>query len=303
MTCSRWSNGQACAVIVTYYPESDFQDFLVKISEQIPAIVIVDNGSTGESIEMLRSLAHEGITLFELGRNTGLGVALNYGLEKVISRGFGWAVLFDQDSEPIDDMLGCFSAILSKHPEPDKIAMVGSKYVDRNKNPTANNKAMFLQNKLWVQKRRVITSGCFISLQAYKAIGPFREDFFIDAIDHEYCYRAGMKDWIVLETAIPLLSHSVGCYRKHRFLWKEIWRSHHSAMRCYFMTRNRMLLARERRHYGKLLRGGFKVLENVLLILMFEENKAAKIRATLAGYVNGVLNRAIIPDWIQLDKR
>lgn len=292
-----------CAVVVTYFPDASFKNYLAEIRAQFDATIIVDNGSGGAPLAMIRSLEGETVSLFELGRNTGLGSALNFGIEKAKRREYAWVALFDQDTLPICDMVLCFSDILKDYPKPRDVALIGSKFLDRNKLPALPQQSKTDGKSMWVEKRRVITSGTLLSTVAFEAIGPFREDFFIDSIDHEYCYRARRKGWKILKSSQPLISHSVGNYKRHRLLWFDIWRSHHSAMRCYFMARNQMLIAWEYRQYARLLRGGFKVLKNLFFILLFEEDKSNKIKASLAGYVDGIMNKAAMPGWVQRDIR
>lgn len=291
-------SGSVCAVIVTYRPEAEFAGYLEAIRSQFHPVILVDNGSAGAALAMLRRLAGADVLLLEQGRNTGLGAALNAGMREARARGFRWAVLFDQDTQPTGDMPSRFADILADHPAAENVAIIGSRFQDRNR-PAASPERAEAGGPLWVDKRRVITSGSLLSLAAYEALGPFREDLFIDFVDHEFCHRAKHAGWSVLQTAATLLSHSVGNYRRHSLLGLTIWRSHHSAVRCFFMTRNRMLLARERGQYGKLLRGGFRALEDIGLILLFEEDKAAKVRATLAGCVAGIRQDTVLPDWLK----
>ena len=301
MTIPRIDYVMPCAIIVTFNPDPVFRNYLEKIRSRFAITFIVDNGSKGKSLEMLKGLPPDNIRLLEMGWNTGLGTALNHGVSTAKAEGYRWAVLFDQDTEPLEDMVRYFSNILSEHPTPEKIAIIGSRFQDRNRESyVRSNSPKASDNSCsWREKRRVITSGSLISMEAYGAIGPFREDLFIDSIDHEYCYRARMKGWCVLQTTQTLVSHSVGNYKKYSLLGIEIWRSHHSAVRCFFITRNRMLLARERREYGKLLGGVFDAVKNSLLVLLFEEDKLGKIRANLSGYVAGATENNSIPDWIR----
>lgn len=301
MTIARLDSGMVCAIIVTFNPDPVFRSYLDKIRARFIFTFIVDNGSKGASTEMLRSLSASNVRLLEMGRNTGLGTALNHGVCVAGAKGYRWAVLFDQDTEPLEDMARYFSTILSEHPRPERVAVIGSRFHDRNRGPHApTDPSQESDNRCsWRERRRVITSGSLISMDAYEAIGPFREDLFIDSIDHEYCYRARMKGWSVLQSSETLVSHSVGNYKKHRLLGIEIWRSHHSAVRCFFIARNRMLLARERGEYSKLLGGATDVIRNSLLVLLFEEDKLAKIRATISGYLSGVSMDSSIPEWIK----
>lgn len=290
--------GRLCAIVVSYFPGAGFAEYLHGIQSQCDCVVIVDNGSTGPSHDLLLGLRGGTVRLHEMGRNTGLGAALNQGIAQARTLGYDWVILFDQDSLPLSDMAACFSGILAAHPAPDEVAIVGSAFIDRNRHP-APKRQQAPDSAPWREKRRVITSGMLLSLEAFDAIGPFREDFFIDTIDHEFSYRARRKGWRVLQTAVPLLAHSVGHYRPHRFLGRTVWRSHHSALRCYFMTRNPMILAREERAFAKLARGAAKALANILFILLFEEDKARKARATLCGCLHGLAGRTAMPEWIR----
>ncbi|MCC6657722.1 MAG: glycosyltransferase family 2 protein [Rhodocyclaceae bacterium] len=289
--------GRLCAIVVSYFPDARFAEYLRGIQTQCDSVIIVDNGSSGPSRDLLRGLHGGRVCLHEMGRNTGLGAALNQGIAQARGLGYPWVLLFDQDSLPLADMAACFAGILAVHPRPERIALIGSRFIDRNReSPPSPQPA---QGPAWSEQRRVITSGMLLALDAYDDIGPFREDFFIDTIDHDFCYRARRKGWLILKTDDALLSHSVGHYRRHRFLGLEVWRSHHSALRCYFMTRNPMILAREERAYAKLARGAVKALKNAFLVLLLEEDKAGKIRATLAGCAHGLAGRTAMPAWIR----
>jgi len=290
--------GRLCAIVVSYFPEAGFAECLHGIQSQCDCVIIVDNGSTEQSHDLLLGLRGGIVRLHEMGRNTGLGAALNQGIAQARALGYDWVILFDQDSLPLSDMAACFSGILASHPAPDEVAIVGSAFIDRNRQP-APKRQHPPDSAPWREKRRVITSGMLLSLEAFEDIGPFREEFFIDTIDHEYCYRARRKGWRILQSTAPLLAHSVGHYRPHRFLGRVVWRSHHSALRCYFMTRNPMILAREERAFARLSRGAAKALTNILFIMLFEEDKARKTRATLSGCMHGLAGRTAMPKWIR----
>lgn len=43
---------------------------------------------------------------------------------------------------------------------------------------------------LFRERKTLITSGMLIPLSLFGKIGMFREDYFIDSVDHEFCLRA-----------------------------------------------------------------------------------------------------------------
>ncbi len=52
----------------------------------------------------------------------------------------------------------------------------------------------------------IISSGSLLNLEIFDQVGPFREDFFIDAIDIEWCFRAwawGYSCWIDSAISMP----------------------------------------------------------------------------------------------------
>jgi rhamnosyltransferase len=54
------------------------------------------------------------------------------------------------------------------------------------------------------------TSGSLISIEAFREIGPFREDYFIDGIDLEWCFRAWSKGYSCWLSTDTTMEHTVG---------------------------------------------------------------------------------------------
>jgi len=66
------------------------------------------------------------------------------------------------------------------------------------------------QGKLYFEKDVVQMSGSLLSLMAFKEIGPFREEFFIDSIDADYCLRLRKKGYKIIVACQAQMKHSVG---------------------------------------------------------------------------------------------
>ena len=56
----------------------------------------------------------------------------------------------------------------------------------------------------------MITSGSLLALAVFRRVGPMREDFFIDAVDFQYCLRLRRHGYKVIETLLPTLIHPIG---------------------------------------------------------------------------------------------
>jgi rhamnosyltransferase len=283
-----------CAVIVTYYPDSDVVDRIERVAKQVSQTVIVDNGSPASCIEQIRKVAQKwAIHLILNASNEGIGRALNAGAQWAASRGYRWILTLDQDTSVSPDMIDSLAELFHCYPEPERLAVIGSNYHHKVNGQVwgdANRRDGFPGREM----KTVLTSGSLVSVNAFQAIGGFREDFFIDCVDHEYCLRARARGLHVVMTSKPIMEHGIGHLTEHRLLWKKVGTSNHSPARQYFMTRNTLILARE--YVGKEPRWVFGYLwawvKSIVVLLLFEQKRAAKLRNIIRGCIDGVLGQA-----------
>ncbi len=278
-----------CAVVVTYHPDTDFPARLAAIRGQVAAIVIVDNGSDTE-LAMLREVGSDrGVTLLLNGENLGVARALNIGIQRALELGFAFALLFDQDSQVDADLVETLLAIHDSFPA-GRLGLVGSGFRTRD-GAAPGGKAEQPAAPPWIDAEYVITSGSLLPLTAYGAIGPFREEFFIDYVDLDYCKRAVARGFQVILSRRALMTHSIGAPTHHRWLWMTKSTTNHSAERRYYGARNKTVMLRE---YGGYRRGGW-ILKSLLSclkvgkrVLLYEDSKIPKLRALLSGWWDGV---------------
>jgi rhamnosyltransferase len=284
------NEGDVCAIAVTYHPDTGFADRIGRIARQVGAVVIVDNGSSEVETHMLRELATTPSVTLHLNRdNLGVASALNIGIQHAIARGYTWALLLDQDSCANEDMVQELLAARNAYPNHEKLAVIGSGFRDVNKETPADGQHP--APTLWEEVNNVITSGSLIPLSAHAVVGPFREEFFIDHVDLEYCSRARAKGLRIIKTRKPLMSHAIGAYTQHRWLWKKKWTTNHSPDRRYYFSRNDTVMLREYGNYPlglwrlKSFRRCFRLCKRIAL---YEDSKAAKIIAVAQGWWDGV---------------
>jgi rhamnosyltransferase len=277
---------QVCAILVSYHPDAELPRRAVHILEQVGALVIVDNGSGEATHEMLRGIAADArVSLVLNSSNLGVASALNLGVERASALGFTWMLLLDQDSDLHDDMLASLIEVRAAYPEPARVAVIGAGFGEET--PPALGAA-------WHEVESVITSGSLIPLAVHAAIGPFRDEFFIDYVDSEYCFRARAQGYRVLRTAKPLMSHTIGAPTRHDLLGIAKWTTNHSPDRRYYMARNDTVMLRE---YGGYAFGSWALkslsrrLRTCKRIMLYERSKARKIAAVSAGWWDGVRGR------------
>jgi rhamnosyltransferase len=280
-----------CAVIVTYHPDEDFGVRLRRVLPQVAATVIVDNGSSAAAAARLHDLSTSlPLTLIDNGENLGIARALNQGLRYALDRGYAWALLLDQDTVVDADLVVSLLAAYAACPDPAQTAAVGSRFRDSHDRPT-EVRALPAQGESWREVEAVITSGTLLPLAAFTAIGPFREEFFIDYVDIDYCLRARAKGYRIIETRRALMSHTVGAPTRHALLGRGQWTTNHSAERRYYIARNNTVLLRE---YGTSKGGSWRwksIVRSFRLckrIALFEQDKLAKLVAVGEGWWDGM---------------
>ena len=283
-----------CAILVTYHPDTEFRTRLSSISRQVGAIVIVDNGSADTELIMLREIAANPAVALALNfENLGLARGLNIGIQRAATLGFPWVLLIDQDSHVDSDMVNTLFAIHGSFPERESLAIIGSNFRDIHRGLPGSDKCASFGEQ-WEEVDWVITSGSLLPLAAYWDIGPFREDFFIDYVDTEYCMRARAKGYHVLKARRPLISHSIGTPTQHNFLWMKKWTTNHSADRRYYIARNNTVMLHEFGNYilgWWALKGFFSCFKHCRRIAMYEQSKVSKIVAVFLGWWDGVHGR------------
>ena len=97
-----------CAVVIPCFNEgSSIAPLVSAIHRHLPAVIVVDDGSTDETEASARIAGAE---VVRHGRNLGKGAALKTGLSLALRRGFEWALTLDGDGQHAPDDLPAFVA-------------------------------------------------------------------------------------------------------------------------------------------------------------------------------------------------
>jgi rhamnosyltransferase len=287
-----------CAVVITYHPDSAFPSRLSGLSPQVGMIVIVDNGSADAERSMLREAgSNPKMDLVFNAENLGVARALNIGIQRAAALGYSRMLLLDQDSHVDDDMVRTLLDIHASFPDRDRLAIVGSGFSDptkRNTGAIGHDSAGEPSEEVrepWEDSECVITSGSLLPLAAYRAIGPFREEFFIDYVDEEYCRRARAKGYRVIQSRKLLMSHSIGSPTVHEMFGMRKWTTNHPPDRRYYIARNNTVLLRECGNYPAglwALKSFGRCLRLCKRIALYEQMKTRKIVAVSHGWWDGI---------------
>jgi rhamnosyltransferase len=279
------------AVIVTFSPDRGFPGRLDVILRQFDRVLIVDNASAGESLAMLEELcgARERLAMIRNDRNTGVAHALNQGCRYALEQQYRWAVTFDQDTVVdagyLESMIDAGSQLMDAG-----VGVIGCNYYEPNLGRTAyrNTTDPGLE-----ERAVVITSGSLLSLVAHREVGGFCDDFFIDAVDEEYCLRCSAKGFKIFLVFKPLMVHSIGNVKDHFLFGCRAFKfvlHHHPSWRIYYFVRNNLILYGTylfRRPSWVVSVAGTRSIQ-VVLILLFEENRLEKLRYVLWGVQDSI---------------
>ena len=140
--------------------------------------------------------------------NMGLSRSLNIGIDKAKQIGANWILFMDSDSRWQNDILEVYKEYITNH-DMSMIALLGPQhnYSRHIRRPKA----------FFKEKKRIMLSGCLMSVEAINRIGGFDENFFIDGLDYDWCYRARMKGYRIIECGEAVINHSPGIERQLKF--------------------------------------------------------------------------------------
>ncbi len=239
------------AVVVTFNPDSTTVEALLEATRvQVEHVIVVDNGSCAETIAWLGRACEGRARLLALPDNFGIAAAQNRGVEAARALGATEVLLLDHDSVPEAGMVAHLCAAADESDA--AVGAVGPLIVDRASGTVAplphivDGAVRFVPAPADVPTRceYLIASGTLIPLEAFDAVGPFDESFFVDQVDIEWCLRAGRMGHASICVPRARLVHAIGdevvtfwfCGHRHLAV--------HGAGRDYFYFRNSVRLIR-----------------------------------------------------------
>ncbi|MBS9892365.1 glycosyltransferase family 2 protein [Vibrio sp. Vb2853] len=276
-------------VIVFYNPTYDHIENARKLSKKLN-LIIVDNSPSPSDYEIEQ--AH----IVRLNENKGIATAINVGLKQSINNGYRYALLLDQDSEPLFDDLNKLvnKAYVLNQERDNKIAVVSPAYFDRAINKRCDFIVVGEDNierlpsigEKPINVSYTITSGSVINLDLIENIGFMDDLLFIDFVDIEWCFRAIANGYQVVGIPDVLMEHEIGCEPIRVFGKTYV---NHSPIRHYFYFRNAILLMS--RDYVPAVWKKYEIIKLVprfLVYVMFTENRIEHCKKMLRGVYDGL---------------
>lgn len=277
-------SNSVCCIFVTYNPSKKFIDNFKIILNQVEKVVIVDNGSTLEDIEMLKELAeYNKIELILNNENLGIATALNSGVKYALSSNYKWILTMDHDSEAAKDMiqimLNQYDLLGDK--EKEEIGSLFPRFVEKSL-----AKDIEFQSEEYEYVPYEITSGNLVKSEVFNKIGLFDDELFIDMVDTDFCMRLNKYGIKMIRVNKAILLHNLGETEQKKIGFLKFSVSNHSPIRRYYMTRNRFYIWNkysylniERIEFDKKC---FK--KELIKIILCEKHKYEKLKFIIKGY-------------------
>jgi rhamnosyltransferase len=282
-------------IFVLYQPTEDFLGNLVKARAACPNVVAVDN-SPEEDLRLHERLREQGMQVIFNRNEGGIAGAYNKGAEVLLARQCDLIFLLDQDSD-IDASFFANMMQAAAELSADTF-LIGPKIYEIQLQKCM---PVIPPDKRFPKPFRIddqtaglfptlciISSGSAISAAAYRKLGAFREDYFIEYVDVEYSLRARSQGVPVYMNAAVTLRQNNGHIERHG----KLFTTNHAAWRRYYIARNMVHCLHLYRSYcGLHWLGGLMAIHQAMLVLLFDSQKLKKLTAIGCGYLDGMFGR------------
>ena len=209
----------------TYEETIECLKSLQKITYPNYEIIVVDNGSTNNSLRVLKEWKESKITLISTGKNLGASGGRNVGINYTMGNKTDYILTLDNDTvvspdflEPLvkigesDKRIGITGSKIYYYDKPTKIYAAGGKVNwwkggGYNSGMNRSNKKKY--NKI---RERNFLTGCslLIKRKVIEELGKLDEDYFFwGGEDLDYCVRAKRKGYQLVYVPKSIVWHKV----------------------------------------------------------------------------------------------
>lgn len=277
---------KVAGIVVLYNPSEIVIESINSYLNQIGHLFIIDN-SEKENLFIKNELKEKVSYLFN-NSNIGVAAALNLGAKKAIEHGFSFILTMDQDSKAPENMVDMLLSVMVEKKNVGIVSPLHSNKYDTHLRFTEDLEKIDV----------VMTSGNLVSLEAYEKIGKFYEDFFIDYVDIEYCFKMNVNNYSIYRLNKTILQHDEANLSEKILFNRRYFPHNHKPFRLYYKTRNLLYL---RKLYKDKLLDLLKIeydsyIRTVVKIILFEKQKFLKIKMILVGildFIRGKKGRRI----------
>ncbi|PSF36752.1 glycosyltransferase family 2 protein [Aphanothece hegewaldii CCALA 016] len=292
------------AYITAYKDRESIDRCILSIKNQsfsVDNIFVVDNSPQC----LLSKKLDEKLIIKSYPENIGISRGLKIGLQWAIAHQYNFLWTFDQDSQPDPDTLEKLLETYNLIDTRKNIGIIAPLPVDKITGQEWHginfDGYRFRENvnheltESYYYCDSVITSGSLISIAAAKQVPLPNENFFIDAVDWEYCWKFRQEGFDIVVAKDITLNHRFGNSKQIKiFPFKKLITIYnYSPLRYYYIHRNYTYLeTRLANKNNKLIFSILRRLQFLLIltikIALFEHDLTLlKLWACLRGTYDG----------------
>ena len=269
-------NLKVAGMVTLYNPtDNDIKNISTYI-DSIDVLYVIDNTEGTDNKDRLPK--NDKIEYIFNNNNIGVAAALNLAAKKAKDDGYQWLLTNDQDTTFINGVIDEMKKeILSR--DTSKIGIVTPWHNTKLIDPKPKEK--------YDDPHDVMTSGNIINLDIWEKIGGFKDWFFIDGIDIEYCMNLHANGYEILRINDLYIDHNLGDLFYKKLFGRLFLCTNHSAIRRYYIMRNYHYICDLYKNNEKETTYCYSLISqrhNMIGVLLFEKHKIKKIRMYLRGY-------------------
>lgn len=267
------------AVLISYYPDLEqTRDNILQFIDHIDTLIIWENTPEVERDKFRIDLPEYNYKIINMscGENMFIAFPLNEAIKYARSNQFTHLLTMDQDSSFEKGHFKRYIEIVKLLKETIYIFGPNPNYCYPNNTDNP------------IQVNALITSGNIVNIVIFNSIGLYREDYKIDCVDYEFCFRAARNGYKCFMISSILLKQEFGKLQKTKLGY---YISNYSALRLYYIARNNIKLYREYKDFIALKTVLNRILKPFVKIILSESNKIPKINALVKGGIAGVTHK------------
>ncbi len=268
----------AAVAVVLFHPDESVYHNIRAYAPYFKTVYLIDNSPEPSKLPP-DFLQQKRFVYLPQKENKGLAAALNLGAAEALKEGYEWLLTMDQDSSFEKEMCLTFLGAVAGLPGKETCAALApSHWKEKEQGALAWNS--------FSEPETVITSGTLLNLAIFQGLGGFDEGLFIDTVDHDYCLRAKLAGWRIVQFDFIYMKHEIGRAIYPEVRGKKIHVTVHPPLRIYTITRNNFRIwSRYRRHFPAYTKGRMyfyfhRTLRNILL---YQDQKALRFFYALWG--------------------
>jgi GT2 family glycosyltransferase len=208
-------------------------------------VLVVDNGSTDDSVQMI-SAASPAVELIETGRNLGYAGGNNVGIQHAMAAGADFVLVLNNDTTCAPDVIDQLLDAAARHPragmfsprmlymdDPQRVWFDGARWKSDALTFGFPGKDR-LESELGTEDHETdyaCGAALFVRAEVVRQVGAFDDRFFLVWEESDWCYRARAAGWSSMVVPSARIWHKVGAS----------FGSEASPLRTYFSARNKLV--------------------------------------------------------------